>query len=68
MSDNRTRRFDVRLTPIERRSFEQAASLSGLRLSDWIRTRLRAAAEREVDRELARAAPRRQSRANMKSG
>jgi hypothetical protein len=39
-----------RAAQAERTEFDQAAEKAGMRLSDWIRERLRAAAQRELGR------------------
>ena len=41
-------RIDVRADGADRQAFERAAEKAGLKLSDWIRDRLRAAAKREL--------------------
>ena len=41
-------RIDMRVTPAEKASFEAAAQLSGSGMSEWMRQRLRKAAEREL--------------------
>lgn len=41
--------LQVRLTPEEKAGFENAAGLSGLALSAWVRERLRQAARRELE-------------------
>jgi uncharacterized protein (DUF1778 family) len=38
----------IRLNVLERAGLDQAAELSGLKLSDWARVELRAAAERRL--------------------
>ena len=40
----------LRLTPDEKAAFQEAASISGLSLSAWIRERLRRAATSELER------------------
>lgn len=44
-NDGVGRQLRVRASPSERQAFEDAANLSGLTLSAWIRTQLREAAE-----------------------
>jgi hypothetical protein len=39
-----------RVEPDERAQFDKAAEVAGLRLSDWMRDRLKAAAKRELRR------------------
>jgi len=39
----------LRLSPDEKEAFQEAASMSGLSLSAWIRARLRQAAIRELE-------------------
>jgi hypothetical protein len=41
--------FKVRLTDLEKRGFQEAAELSGLPLSAWVRERLRRAARVELE-------------------
>jgi uncharacterized protein (DUF1778 family) len=41
-------RLDVRAAIDEKADFERAAALAELKLSDWIRDRLKAAAKREL--------------------
>ena len=41
-------RFEVRLLPSEKQAFQEAASLSGLELSAWVRERLRAVSREEL--------------------
>jgi hypothetical protein len=43
-----TDRFDLRLTPKQKRLFQQAARRAEMRLTEWIRERLKAAAERDL--------------------
>ncbi len=45
----RVSRLGLRLEPDEKAAFEQAAQLSGLPLSAWIRERLRRSARRELE-------------------
>ena len=45
-----TERIEVRADAADRAEFEQAAAQAGLKMSDWIRTRLKAAAQRELKR------------------
>jgi uncharacterized protein (DUF1778 family) len=40
----------LRLTPDEKAAFQEAASISGLSLSAWIRERLRRSASSELER------------------
>jgi hypothetical protein len=42
------RRIEVRATDAEARLLERAAELAGVKLSDWVRDRLRRAAQREL--------------------
>jgi uncharacterized protein (DUF1778 family) len=41
--------LDIRLEPAEKQAFKDAAALSGLDLSAWVRERLRSAARKELD-------------------
>jgi uncharacterized protein (DUF1778 family) len=41
--------IQIRLTPNEKQAFENAAILSGIALSGWVRERLRKAAVRELE-------------------
>jgi uncharacterized protein (DUF1778 family) len=41
--------LQVRVAGTEKEAFEEAASLSGLQLSGWVRERLRQAAVRELE-------------------
>jgi uncharacterized protein (DUF1778 family) len=43
-----TERLEVRAAADEKSAFERSATLAGLKLSDWIRDRLKAAARREL--------------------
>jgi hypothetical protein len=45
----KTASVEVRMTAEEKRGFQQAAELSGIALSAWIRERLRRAATRELE-------------------
>jgi uncharacterized protein (DUF1778 family) len=40
--------LEVRLDVLEKKAFKEAADLSGLALSAWVRERLRAAARKEL--------------------
>ena len=40
--------LDMRLTESEKQAFKEAAELSGLSLTAWVRERLRAASKREL--------------------
>ena len=40
--------LDVRLDPLEKQAFKEAADLSGLPLSGWVRERLRSISRREL--------------------
>jgi hypothetical protein len=40
--------LQVRLQPVEKEAFEQAAELSGIAVSAWVRERLRSAATSEL--------------------
>jgi uncharacterized protein (DUF1778 family) len=42
-------RLDIRLTEVEKQGFNEAAELSGLELSAWIRERLRQVAKKELE-------------------
>ena len=42
-------RLDLRLQPAEKAAFQQAAELSGLDMSAWIRDRLRRLAQQELE-------------------
>jgi uncharacterized protein (DUF1778 family) len=44
----KTDRVELRMSEQEKRAFQMAADLSGIRLSSWIRERLRSAARREL--------------------
>jgi hypothetical protein len=48
--DRLTERLDVRADPADKSQFEQAAQLAGMKLSDWIRERLKEAAKAELRR------------------
>jgi predicted HicB family RNase H-like nuclease len=39
-----------RLSPLEKKTFEEAASVAGQELAPWIRDRLRHVAQRELDK------------------
>lgn len=41
--------LQVRVADVEKEAFEEAASLSGLAVSAWVRERLRAVAARELE-------------------
>jgi uncharacterized protein (DUF1778 family) len=41
--------IDMRLEPVEKQAFRDAAELAGLDLSAWIRERLRIAARKELE-------------------
>ena len=43
------RTLQIRLTEAEKTGFEEAAALAGLRLSSWVRERLRLAAIRDLE-------------------
>jgi uncharacterized protein (DUF1778 family) len=43
-------RLEIRLLPGEKAAYTQAAEAAGLKLSDWIRAKLNAAAKRTVKR------------------
>ena len=45
---NRTDRVELRLEPVEKEAFQQAADNAGLPLSAWIRERCRLAAKAEL--------------------
>ena len=45
----KTTTLQIRLSPGEKKAFENAAELSGLALSGWVRSRLRKAAIRELE-------------------
>jgi uncharacterized protein (DUF1778 family) len=49
ISRMKTTTIQIRLTPSEKQAFENAAKLSGLALSAWVRSRLRKAATRELE-------------------
>lgn len=44
-------RIELRMIDTEKQAFSEAASMSGLSLSAWIRVRLRAAAKAELESE-----------------
>ena len=46
--ERRTKQLPIRLDDHEREAFEAAAVRAGLKMTDWIRTRCLAAAERET--------------------
>jgi hypothetical protein len=46
----KTESFDLRLTVKEKQGFREAANISGLPLSAWVRERLRFAAIRELEK------------------
>jgi uncharacterized protein (DUF1778 family) len=41
--------LDIRLEPVEKQAFKDAADVAGLDLSAWVRERLRAAARKELE-------------------
>lgn len=41
-------RLEMRMTATEKLAFQEAAALSGVALSSWVRERLRSAARREL--------------------
>lgn len=43
-------RLDLRAATDEKADFERCANIAGMKLSDWIRDRLKAAAQRELRR------------------
>lgn len=45
----KTSTIQIRLQPEEKQAFEEAAKLSGIALSAWVRERLRSAAIRELE-------------------
>jgi hypothetical protein len=45
----KTELIKIRVTPSEKEGFQQAAGLSGLALSAWVRERLRRAAIRDLE-------------------
>lgn len=45
----KTELLQLRLNPAEKQGFQEAADLSGLPLSGWVRERLRRAAIRELE-------------------
>lgn len=45
----RTELLQLRLQPDEKQAFQEAASLSGISLSAWVRERLRTAAIRQLE-------------------
>lgn len=45
----KTMTLQIRLHPQEKEAFENAAGLSGIALSSWVRERLRSAAIRELE-------------------
>lgn len=45
----RTENIELRVMPDEKTAFKEAASLSGIGMSSWIRERLRMAAIRELE-------------------
>jgi hypothetical protein len=47
-AERKGERVEVRADSLEKRQFEKAAAKAGIKLSDWIRTRLNAAARREL--------------------
>ena len=51
----KTGRVELRVTPLEKAAFEEAAEIAGVALSSWMRTRLRQASVKELeeaDREI----------------
>ena len=52
----KTTTLQIRLQPEEKQAFEEAAELSGIALSAWVRERLRGAAIRELE-GVGRSAP-----------
>jgi uncharacterized protein (DUF1778 family) len=44
----RTKYLELRLTPAEKKGFQDAAALAGIELSSWARERLRRAAVKEL--------------------
>ena len=45
----KTSRVELRVAPLEKEAFEQAASVSGMTLSSWTRVRLRQAAITDLE-------------------
>jgi len=50
VAHRRTERFELRITKAERTAFEEAATLSGIELSAWVRERLRLASRKELEK------------------
>ena len=46
---NKTEWMKIRLSPEEKRGFQQAAEIAGISLSSWMRERLRRAAVSELE-------------------
>jgi uncharacterized protein (DUF1778 family) len=49
MKDNRDERLEVRIDQDERTAFQNAAKLSGVPLSSWVRERLRRSSRSELE-------------------
>lgn len=47
--EGRTARVGIRAEPTDKEKWEHAAEKAGLTLSDWIKTRLDRAADKELD-------------------
>lgn len=45
----KTSRVELRVTPLEKEAFEEAASIAGVALASWMRTRLRLSAVKELE-------------------
>jgi uncharacterized protein (DUF1778 family) len=45
----KTSRVELRVTPLEKEAFEEAATIAGVALSSWMRTRLRQASVKELE-------------------
>lgn len=45
----KTSRVELRVTPLEKAAFEEAASIAGMALAAWMRTRLRIVSVKELE-------------------
>lgn len=49
MKTEKTETVQIRLTPAEKKTFEDAANIAGVSLSAWVRERLRRAARHDLE-------------------
>jgi uncharacterized protein (DUF1778 family) len=45
----KTSRVELRVTPLEKQAFEEAAAIDGVALATWMRNRLRKASVKELE-------------------